>query len=54
VLPVFDKVKNEKQVNGAPKQEEHPPIIEAPDKGMHVPNDKPAQNQTTNNNTNIN
>jgi cell division protease FtsH len=48
-LPAFDKVKNDKQVNGAPKKEEHPPIIEAPDKGMQIPDDK--QNKQNNDTT---
>ncbi len=52
-LPVFDKVKNEKQVNGTPKQEEQPPVIEKPGKGIHASEDKPSES-SKNKNTTIN
>jgi cell division protease FtsH len=52
-LPAFDKVKNEKQVNGTPKQEEHPPVKETPGKGIHASEDKPSES-SKNKNTTIN
>ncbi|RPI15843.1 MAG: ATP-dependent zinc metalloprotease FtsH [Ignavibacteriae bacterium] len=48
-LPAFEKPKAEK-VNGLP-EDEHPPIIEAPEKPMEVPQDKEAKSQNSGNGT---